>query len=123
MKIAETFTCKIIDEYGGVYPEAIVSILDGHEYSNRSFSADAPGSAFTFKTGTDGLAYEVMYWYDKDKVGKFKSHPLRIPEGSGFTDIIRVDMDNAIIKEIMLKSINQDDKIMQAVKSSLLGYF
>tara|TARA_R110000851_G_C12700476_1_gene526058 strand:- start:71 stop:442 length:372 start_codon:yes stop_codon:yes gene_type:complete len=123
MRIAETFVCKIVDEYGGVYPEAVVSILDGYEYSNRGFSAEAPGSAFVFKTATDGLSYEVMYWYDKDKVGKFKSHPLRIPEGNGFTDVIRVNMDDAEIMEIMEKSINQDDKIMQAVKSSLIRYF
>ena len=103
MKIAETFECKIVDEYGHVFDDAIATILDGHEFLNRGFSAEAPGSAFVFKTETDGVAYRVMYWYNKESVGKFKARPLLIADGGGFTDIIKADMIHAEAKEIMAK--------------------
>jgi len=123
MKIAETFQCKIVDEYGGVYPNAIVAILDGHEYMNRSFTAEDAGSTYKFTTTTDGVSYMVMYWYEKDNVGKFKSRPLRIADGDGFTNVIGVDMDHPIAAEILAGNLQPDDKLIQLVKSDLSRRF
>ena len=123
MTIADTFQCKIIDEYGGVYPDAFVAILDGHEYLNRSFSAEAPGSNYVFKTRTDGAAYMVMYWYSKELVGKFKSRPLRVAEGDGFTNIIKADMDHGEAIEIMERPMSQDERLLHLIKSDLQRKF
>ena len=120
MRIADTFQCKIVDEYGGVYPDAIATILDGHEFLNRGFSADAPGSQYVFKTETDGAAYRVMYWYNKESVGKYKSRPLLVAEGNGFTDVIKADMAHAEAKEIVAKPMSQDEKTLQLVKYDLM---
>jgi hypothetical protein len=127
MTIAETFQCKIIDEYGGEYPEAIVAILDGHEYLNRSFNADAPGSEFVFKTRTDGVSYMVMYCYKRENVGKFKWRPLRIADGDGFTNVIKVDMEHPEAVELLerpnIRGINQDDSTLHLIKSDLIRMF
>ena len=120
MKIADTFPCKIVDEYGGVYPDAIATILDGHEFFNRGFSAEAPGSAYAFKTEIDGAAYKVMYWYNKESVGVFKARPLLVAEGGGFTDSIKVDMVHPEAKEIMAKAMDQDDKTIHLAKFDLI---
>ncbi len=121
--IVETFECKIIDEYGGVYPNAIVAILDGHEYRNRGFSADGPGSSYSFTDEIDSVSYMVMYWYEKGNIGKFKSRPLRIAEGEGFTNVIGVDMEHPIAKEILKGTMPEDNKLIQLVKSDLSRRF
>jgi hypothetical protein len=123
MKIADTFECKIIDEYGGVYPNAVVVILNGHEYLNRGVRADAPGAAYSFKTKTDGAAYEVMYWYKRENVGKFKSRPLRVVDGDGFTDAIPVDMAHAEAIEIMGRVGDHEDNLIRLFKSDLTRLF
>tara|TARA_R110002051_G_C8504477_1_gene465336 strand:+ start:159 stop:533 length:375 start_codon:yes stop_codon:yes gene_type:complete len=123
MKIAETFECQIVDEYGGVYPNAYVAILDGHEYLNRGFSAEAPGSEYVFDTTIDGASYMVMYWYTKENVGKFKSRPLRIADGAGFTNVVEVDMDHAEALEIMARPLHQDDRLLKLIKSDLIRRF
>lgn len=123
MKIAETFECKIVDEYGGVYPNAVVVILDGHEYLNRGLHADAPGSPFSFKTNTEGASYEVMYWYKRENMGKFKSRPLRILDGDGFTDAIAVDMEHAEAVEIMSRTGDHEDNLIRLFKSDLTRLF
>ena len=46
MKIADTFQCKIVDEYGMTYPHAVAAILDAHEYSNFGIHADAVGDEY-----------------------------------------------------------------------------
>lgn len=123
MKIADTFECKIVDEYGGVYPNAVVAILDGHEYLNRGLHADAPGSAYSFKTSTDGASYEVMYWYKRENIGKFKARPLRVADGDGFTDVIAVDMEHAEAVEIMSRVTDRDDNLIRLFKSDLIRLF
>jgi len=123
MKIADTFECKIVNEYGGFFPNAVVSILDGHEFLNRGLHADAPGSAYSFKTQTDGASYEVMYWYKRENIGKFKSCPLRIADGDGFTDVITVDMEHPEAIEIMGRTTDRDDNLIRLFKSDLIRKF
>jgi len=123
MKIADTFECKVVNEYGGVFPDAVVSILDGHEYSNRGIHADAPGSTYSFKTQTDGATYEVMYWYKRENIGIFKACPLRIAEGEGFTDILTVDMTHPEAIEIMARTADRDENLIRLFKSDLRRKF
>ena len=123
MKIADTFECKIVDEYGGVYPNAVVAILDGHEYLNRGLHADAPGSAYSFETSTDGASYEVMYWYKRENIGKFKARPLRIADGDSFTDAITVDIEHPAAKEIMSRVGDHEDNLIKLFKSDLTRLF
>lgn len=123
MKIAETFECPIIDEYGGSYPNAIVAILDGHEYSNRGFHADDIGSELVFESSIDGVSYEVMYYYGEDFVGKYRSRPLKIKSDEGFTTSIPVDMEHVESEQIQHRAIDPDEKIIQLIKADLIRRF
>ena len=112
MKIAETVRCKIIDEYGMVFPDAVAVILDGHIYNNTGFHAEDIGSEFVFSDTVDGITYEVMYFYGEEYVGKYKSRPLKIKDGDGFTTAIPVDMTHPESEQVQDSDMSRNDKII-----------
>ena len=123
MRIAETFECKIIDEYGMAFPKAIAVILDGHIFQDTGFHAEDIGSEFVFSDSVGGITYEVMYYYGAEYVGKFKSRPLKIKDGEGFTTAIPVDMEHPESVRVQASDISRNEKIINLTRLDLLRRF
>lgn len=73
----KVFEAKIEDECGGVFPDAIVAILDFSETSQTTGSATSFKGEYNISSDVHALAYKVSYYYDQEKMEQGKrSRPL-----------------------------------------------
>lgn len=73
----KVFEAKIEDECGGVWPKAIVAILDFSELCQTTGSATSFKGEYSLSHDVHGISYKVSYYYDQSKMDQGKrSRPL-----------------------------------------------
>ena len=124
MTPVKVFTCKIKDPYGGEYPQAVVAILD---YAGnpviRGKAKDAE-SGYEVTNTIEYVSYKVQYWYSaQTKAQGFRSQPLLIEGGDGFTDMLDVDIEREDIANVLEGNLQVEDKILHSAKLDLISRF
>ena len=101
----KTFYSKVIDEYGGEYPQAVVVIRDwsiSHQETGKSVGGVAP---YDVTSNVGGLSYSLSYHYNQDTRSQGKKlRPLYFEDGDTMSDVFEVDLSN--------------DEVMAALNSS-----
>jgi hypothetical protein len=113
----KSFASKVVDEYGGEYPQAIVVIRDwsiSHQETGRSKDGVSP---YEVSTKVSNLAYQLSYHYNESTRAQGKKlRPLYFEEGEGTSDVYTVDLDLPEVITILNGAGETIDKLLRAIE-------
>ncbi len=120
MQEVEVFSAKVVDEYGGEYPQAIVSVLRASETSQRTLVSHEGVSPYDEESEIDGIAYSVNYHYTATTKAQGKrSRPLIIEEDGDFTNVLTVNFGTEATAAVMGGNLAHNDKIMAIIRADI----
>ena len=120
----KVFTTQITDEYGGVYPNAVVAIRAYSETSQNSAVSEDCTENYIVETELDAITYKANYWYTTTtKDHGRRSRPLISDDSGLFTDVFEVNLEDENIINILASSLHPVEKILQAIEVDLLKRF
>lgn len=118
MTVPRTFFSKVVDEYGGEYPQAVVVIRDwsiSHQETGRSVDGVQP---YDISSNVSGLSYKLSYHYNQDTRAQGKKlRPLYFEEGEAMSDVFEVDLTNQEVIDILDGEGETLDKRLRAIET------
>ena len=120
----KTFTCKIEDIEGGVYPQAFVAVRAFSKTSQDTGEASDQLDVYAIETQLEAITYKVNYWYDAQKKAAAKrSRPLITEVDGEFKDFLKVDLEHLEVVSILNSGLEPTDKVLRAIQSDLTRKF
>lgn len=111
------FASKVVDEYGGEYPEAIVAIRTFSETSQTTGSSNNCADSYAIEQDLEAVSYQANYWYsEKTKLEGKRSRPLIVDEGEEFTSVLTVDLDNPSVLAVLNGHYDPVDKVLRMIE-------
>jgi len=120
----KTFTAKVTDEYGGVYPQAIVAIRAFSETSQNTGISENCEENYKVETELEAISYQVNYWYSaQTKAQGRRSRPLATDEAGEFTDVFEVNLELPEVINTLSSNIQPTEKVLQVIKLDFMKKF
>lgn len=120
MQEVEIFGAKVVDEYGGEYPHAIVSVLRASETTQTTIESHDGVAPYDVESEVGGIAYSVNYHYTATTKAQGKrSRPLIIEEGGDFTNVLTANLHTESAAAILSGGFSHNEKIMAIIRADL----
>ena len=120
----KTFVSRVTDEYGGVWPKAILAVRAFSETSQATGYSDNCEDAYTVESDVEAITYKVNYWYtEQTKAAGKRSRPLIKDEHGTFTDVFSVDVGAVEVQEILSSSAGHFDNVLRSIESDAIRRF
>ena len=117
-------TTKIVDEYGGIYPEAVVAIRLFSESSQSTGVSNDSVSPYQVEQEIDAISYSASYWYSqKTKQDGKRSRPLVVEVDSEFTDLLTVDLESQLVIDALQGQCDPTERILRAICADIKNRF
>lgn len=120
----KVFNSKVIDEYGGEYPDAIVTIRKykaAFEEIGESKDGLCP---YETRLDVNNLAYQLSYHYNENTraQGK-KKRPLFFESGDGMSDVYVADLTLEDVRNQLDGDGESTGKILNAIKADFISKY
>ena len=113
----KTFNSPLTDEYGGVFPNALLAVRAFSESSQLTGTSHDCYAAYDIDADVDAITYRVNYWYsDETKAAGKRSRPLINDQDGTFSDVHTVDTTEPKVIEVLAGSLGHVDMILEAIK-------
>jgi hypothetical protein len=125
MTQVKVFTSRVVDEFGGVFPNAILAVREFSKNTQETgASTDCVGN-YVIETEVAAITYKVNYWYtEATKLEGKRSRPLIHEEdGEDATDVFVVDLEQVEVEVILESALSSHDKIMKIIESDAIRRF
>lgn len=116
MTAPKTFFSKVVDEYGGEYPQAIVVVRDW------SMSLQATGNSpdgvqpYDIKSKVAAFTYKLSYHYNQDTRAQGKKlRPLYFEDGETMSDVFQGDTSSSEVMAAFDDEGDSNDRLMAAI--------
>lgn len=120
----KTFTAKFTDEFGGVYPQAIIAVHKWSATSQTSGHSEDCKEDYKIVTDNEAISYTGRFWYSAEtNANGFRSRSIVIDKDGMFDSLLDVDIDREEIKVVMSGDMVHEDKILLAIKLDFLHRF
>lgn len=118
MAKSKPFFSKIIDEYGGEYPQALVSIRNYSISHQETGETDSEcNDDFETKTRVSALSYQLSYHYnDNTRAQGKRKRPLYFEDGEKLSDVYNVDLSLPEVITIFNGAGETIDKVLRAIE-------
>tara|TARA_R110002096_G_scaffold190208_2_gene371196 strand:- start:1041 stop:1430 length:390 start_codon:yes stop_codon:yes gene_type:complete len=114
----KTFISRIEDEYGRVYPEALVAVLGYAEHSTKAHVSNNCKGFYSIDAELEAITYNLNYYHSTEKESEgFRSHPLYFMEDGKLTGTYTVDLDHEDTIQILNGSLDYESKLFQCIQA------
>lgn len=117
MTTPRTFFSKVVDEYGGEYPQAVVVIRDwsiSHQETGRSVDGV---QSYDISSNVGALSYKLSYHYNQDTRAQGKKlRPLYFEDGETMSDVFEVNLSLPEVTTIFAGEGDSHDKLLRAIE-------
>lgn len=111
---------KLKDEYGAIFPNAMLLILKADLSEGWGIKAEAEGDEYKETNQVGGGTYTAWYYCTPQaKAQGAPIKPLRTFEDGEFSSIIMVNGDQPEIKQLFSSSAANKDKVVSIIKKDL----
>ena len=118
MAQVKTFYCKIKDEYGQTFPQALVAVRAFSEMSQNTGSSEDCEGEYFINGDTQAITYSLNYWYsDAHKAEGYRSRPFKIDNDGTLEDVIVADLTDAEVIGILSDDLDPMSRVLSAIKS------
>ena len=120
MTLAKIFQCPVKDEFGGVFPDALVAVFKGECSMGLGFGVGSADEHRVYSSSVNVIAYEACYVYKKEflHIEALRSLKTRNDDGS-FNSTHNVDVDHPEIVRILSSNATAEDKLDQAIEMDI----
>ncbi len=125
MPQARLFTSRVVDEFGGVFPNAVLGILEFSTLVQETgISKDCVGE-YSMETEPTAITYKINYWYtEATKLeGRRPRKLIQEQDGEDPTDVFVVDLDRPGVTAIMESGLDSHEKKMKVIEADVAGRF
>lgn len=115
---------KVVDEFGGEYPEALTVAHAFSESSQTTGYCEQGQNKYTIEANVEAITYKVNYWYNEQTKASGKRTRQLCQEVDGkFTAVFNVDLENPEVERILASEMEHHEKILAAVKADITRKF
>jgi hypothetical protein len=121
----QTITTKIVDGYGGVYPEAFVMIREESETTQKTKIANEQVGEYDKEFQVLAKAYRLSFFCtETTKNNGERSRPLLYKNESGaFSDLFDCDITSESALSIINSDISDELKSLRLIKNDIAQRF
>ena len=117
MTAPKTFFSKVVDEYGGEYPQAVVVVRDWSISHQETGSSPDGVTPYDIKSKVGAFSYKLSYHYNQDTRAQGKKlRPLYFEDGETMSDVFEGDLSLAVVSEAFEGEGSSHDKLMSAIE-------